>query len=370
MELYEKIYVKPAFLETDHGEIPCQNCHGGDPDDENWRTVHDDVIRDPTYPDPAEACGQCHEEIVAAAAASLHFTLKPMKAAIAQRTGTDNPATPKMIGEAMNRHCLICHASCGQCHVSRPEYARGGFLAAHRFVKTPSMDTTCASCHGGRIHGEFTGANNDDEADVHYADQDMTCTDCHSSDEMHAAAGSAATRRDLPQRPTCRACHPAAVENESNRQHATHRDKVACQVCHAQPAKSCFGCHVGTDSQGLPYYKCRETRLMFKIGLNPARCEKSPHEYILLRHPPVTPQTFDAYVTDGLGRFNELPTWKPGFPHNIRRITRQNKACNNCHGNRSLFLSPNDLAPWEIAANSRVVVPASRMPKEVEAVKK
>ena len=366
MELYEKVYVTPAFLTSDHGEIPCHQCHGGNPDDHDWRTVHDDVIRDPTYPDPAAACGECHGEIAAGAAAGLHFTLNPMKAVIAQRIGTDTPEALRIVSRAMEKHCLVCHASCGQCHVSRPEYAQGGFLAAHRFIKTPSMDTTCASCHGGRVHGEFTGSIGDYEADVHYTDGDMTCTDCHSSDEMHAAVGTAKTRIDLPERPTCLSCHRDAVENGSNRQHASHRGKVACQVCHAQASKSCFGCHVGTDDQGLPYYKCRETRILFRIGLNPARIDERTYQYVVLRHPPVTPQTFDAYAKDGLSRFNDLPTWKPSFPHNIRRITRQNERCNNCHGNRALFLSASDLAPWEVEANSGVLVPVNRIPPEVK----
>lgn len=370
MELYEKVYVKPAYLQTDHGEIPCQDCHGGNPDDDDWQTVHEDVIRDPTYPDAAKVCGECHGEIAAAAASSLHVTLNPMKRTIAQRTGTDSPKARRLIGMAMEKHCLVCHASCGQCHVSRPDYADGGFLAAHRFVGKPPMDTTCASCHGGRVHGEFTGANSDYEADVHYADEEMTCMDCHASDEMHAAAGAAATRFDLPERPACQTCHRDALENESNRQHATHRGTVACQVCHTQAAKNCFGCHVGTDNQGLPYYKCKTTRIWFRIGLNPVRSDKNPYEYIVLRHPPVTPQTFDAYVKDGLSRFNDLPTWKPGFPHNVRRITRQNKACNNCHGNQALFLRASDLAPWEIEANSKVVVPVNRIPMEIEEEKK
>jgi len=366
LELYEKVYVKPAFLESDHGEIPCQQCHGGNPDNHDWRTVHTDIIRDPTFPDPAEACGDCHEEIVKAAATSLHFTLNPMKAAIEKRAGNENPEVLHALGMAMDRHCLVCHASCGQCHVSRPAYARGGFLAGHRFVETPPMDTTCASCHGGRVHGEYTGANSDYEADVHYEDEEMTCMDCHKSLEMHAAAPGMNSRLDLPERPKCKACHTDDGENGTNRSHAIHRGKIACQVCHAQAAKSCFRCHVGTDKKGLPYFKCKETRILLKIGLNPKPDRERPEAYLVVRHPPIAPQTFEAYVKDGLVHFNDLPTWKPGFPHNIRRITRQNRACNNCHGNRALFLGPSDLAAWEIEANSKVVVPEDRIPGKVE----
>ena len=106
--------------------------------------------------------------------------------------------------------------------------------------------------------------------------------------------------------------------------------------------------------------------MIFKIGLNPAKSEKRPFNFVVVRHPPVTPQTFDTYVKNGLAHFDDLPTWKPSFPHNIRRITRQNQKCNNCHGNKSIFLSNTDLADWEILANGGVVVPENRIPKKIE----
>lgn len=367
LELYEKIYVKANFLETDHGQIPCQNCHGGNPDDDDWRTVHKGLVKDPTFPDPETTCGECHEEIVASAVNSLHYTLEPMKKAIHKRIGNEDVKTRKIIDDAMDKHCLGCHASCGQCHVSRPDYADGGFLAAHRFVKQPPMDTTCASCHGGRVHGEYTGAKDDYEADVHYADEEMTCMDCHKTDEIHASATKVKTRLDLPQQPTCQSCHPDnPAEDTENRSHALHRNKVACQVCHAQTSKSCFSCHVGTDKKGLPYYKCKEARMVLKIGMNPVKTERRPYDYVVVRHPPVAPQTFDAYIKEGLKHFDDLPTWKPSFPHNIKRNTRQNQECNNCHGNKALFLSNTDLAAWEITANANVIVPENRIPRIVD----
>jgi thiosulfate/3-mercaptopyruvate sulfurtransferase len=367
LELYEKIYVKASFLETDHGKIPCQNCHGGNPEDGDWRTVHKGLKSDPTYPDPTESCGECHEDIVKSAVNSLHFTLRPMKAAIHKRIGDEDTPTRKIIDDAMDKHCLICHASCGQCHVSRPDYADGGFLAAHRFVKQPSMDTTCASCHGGRVYSEYTGSKDDYEADVHYDNEEMACIDCHKSTEMHATASMVTTRLDLMEQPTCASCHPNTTkENIENQSHTIHRNKVACQVCHSQTSKSCFSCHVGTDKKGLAYYKCKETRMVFKIGLNPVKSEKRPYDFVVVRHPPVAPQTFDTYVKNGLVHFDDLPTWKPSFPHNIKRITRQNQNCNNCHGNESIFLSNTDLAAWEILANVGVVVPEDRIPKRIE----
>jgi hypothetical protein len=367
LELYEKIYVNPEFLDTEHGQIACAQCHGGNPDDGDWRTAHKDVVRDPTFPDPGETCGECHEAIVERAAASLHYTLDPIRRAVEIRAAGTDPKTLGKVRHARQRHCGTCHASCGQCHVSRPDYVKGGLLASHRFFKTPPMDTTCASCHGGRVHGEYTGAGDDMTADVHYEDEEMTCMDCHTADEMHAAATGVSSRFDLPQRPACRNCHETiGGKADGIRAHTAHGNRLACQVCHAQPAKNCFGCHVGTDQKGLPYFKCKETKMLFKIGLNPKKSKDRPYDYVALRHPPADPTLFDQYVRNGLTGFDAAPTWKLDAPHNILRKTPQNSACNNCHGNGDLFLREKDLAPWEVRANAAVVVPEDRMPTPVK----
>jgi hypothetical protein len=366
LEAYEKIYVKPAFLDTEHGQIPCQQCHGGDPKEENWEKAHKSIVKDPTFPNPAATCGECHEEIAASAPNSLHYTLKPMFRAIDLRAGNHDPAIDKAVHHAQKTHCGTCHSSCGQCHVSRPEYVKGGFLAAHLFKKQPPMDTTCASCHGGRVHGEFTGANDDYDADVHYADEDMTCMDCHTAAEMHADAKDVTSRLVLPQRPACFKCHQdAGSQNSGNPSHALHADKVACQVCHAQANKNCFSCHVGTDQKGLPYYKCKQTKMLFKIGLNPDKTEERPFNFVVLRHSPADPGLFDSYVKNALSNFDSQPTWKLDTPHSIVRITERNKTCNNCHGKATLFLSQNDMADWERKANKNVIVPQDKIPKPI-----
>ncbi|MCP4694447.1 MAG: hypothetical protein GY859_40835 [Desulfobacterales bacterium] len=342
-------------------------CHGGDPDDDNWQTAHKGVIKDPTRSNPDSACGECHPDIVATAPKSLHYTLAPFGHAIRTRAGDAGPKTMEKLEKARQTHCGKCHASCGQCHVSRPEYVNGGFLAKHTFKKTPPMETTCASCHGGRVFGEYTGVDEDFEPDIHYEEQEMTCMACHKSAEMHANADGVKTRRDLKQRPRCIDCHEEATNAESKiESHRVHGGKLACQVCHAQPVKQCFQCHVGLDKKGLPYYKCSKTKRDFKIGLNPAPTEKSPFTHVVLRHPPVAPTTFDFYVKNGLRAFDSLPTWKPAAPHNIRRRTSQNQSCNNCHGNAELFLQKRDVAPRERAANRAVITPPARTPKKIE----
>jgi thiosulfate/3-mercaptopyruvate sulfurtransferase len=108
--------------------------------------------------------------------------------------------------------------------------------------------------------------------------------------------------------------------------------------------------------------------MLFKIGLNPNKTDQRPFEYVVLRHPPANPSLFASYVMDGLSDFNSLPTWKLDTPHSIQRITPQNKTCNNCHGNASLFLQEKDVSAWEKVANATVMVPEDRIPKPIKEV--
>ena len=368
MEHYEKIYVSRTFLDTDHGQVECVDCHGGNPEDTDWQTAHEGLVKDPTFPDAESGCGECHPDISAGTQASLHYTIAPIGKAVMRRMGAADAGVQAAMDKARERHCSQCHASCGQCHVSRPDYVHGGFLAQHNFQKTPPMETTCASCHGGRIFGEFTGLNKKIAADTHFEDEEMTCMDCHKAEQMHAPAGEGATRHQSTHRPRCEGCHPdEAAEDVQAPAHRIHRDKVACQVCHAQPIKQCYSCHVGTDAQGIAYFKCQMTELDFKIGRNPRPTPERPYAFTVKHHPPVVPETFDFYSPGALKDFALHPTWTDAAPHTIRRITPQNRTCNGCHGQRKLFLDVKDLDDWEVEANAAVVVPDDQIPSTLEA---
>lgn len=366
LELYQKIWVTSSFLDTDHGQIACTDCHGGNPKDPSWQTAHKDILKDPTFPEPNKACGECHEDIVSTAKNSLHYTLAPFERVIKARANKKDSKVLEKVFRAKDKHCSGCHASCGQCHVSRPDYAKGGLLNKHHFKKTPTMEITCAACHGGRVYGEFTGLKNKYAADVHYESEKMTCIGCHTAKEMHADASRVNNRFNIPERPNCRNCHEEVVSAEpKTKSHNIHRNRVACQVCHAQANKNCFSCHVGTDKNGLPYFKCKETKILFIIGLNPNKSEDKPYDYVVLRHPPADPGLFEFYIKNGLPDFDTLPTWKLATPHNIRRVTPQNRKCNNCHGNPSLFLNKDYMAEWELKANAGIIVPEARIPKAI-----
>ena len=349
--------------------MPCEQCHGGNPDDDNWQSAHEGVIKDPTFPNPEKVCGECHEEITSTAPYSLHYTVAPIYATIEARASVDQPAIMKTVRMAQSKHCSACHASCGQCHVSRPAYVQGGFLSKHHFKKPP-METVCAGCHGGRVFAEYTGSKEDYEADVHFSKAEMKCAQCHSAVQMHADDRKATHRFQVEHRPSCRNCHPDAVQTDSqNPYHASHKGRLACQVCHAQANKNCFNCHVGTDKKGLAYYKCEKTRMLFKIGRNPQKSAERAYDYVVLRHAPVNPGLFDDCCKNALGRFNRLPTWKLDTPHSIRRHTPQTKTCNACHGQAGLFLRAEDLADGERSANSKVIVPEANLPKPIKEAK-
>jgi thiosulfate/3-mercaptopyruvate sulfurtransferase len=104
-----------------------------------------------------------------------------------------------------------------------------------------------------------------------------------------------------------------------------------------------------------------------KIGLNYDReAPGAGYEYMLVRHEPTDRDLFASYVKDALTNFDSTPNWKRTSPHNIQRKTWQSATCNNCHGNRDLFLSEGDLLDYEVKANSSVVVPDSKVPGKIK----
>ena len=138
---------------------------------------------------------------------------------------------------------------------------------------------------------------------------------------------------------------------------------MQCQVCHSQTYTNCYSCHTGTDENGLAYFTTELDFEDMKIGFNPDRLPGNNYKWALLRHVPVDPEVFAHYVEDGFPRFDVEPTWKRTSPHNIQRRTWQNASCNNCHGQRDLFLSETDLLDYEKKANFGLTVGDDQIPK-------
>ena len=229
------------------------------------------------------------------------------------------------------------------------------------------MTTNCTACHGSRLEKEYTGKNPDVPADVHFQKLAMQCTRCHSGAEMHMAVAQGIDMNTMTNTPKCASCHAEILQSGENMQvHQTHAEKVACQVCHSLSYKNCYGCHVGLDDKGLPYYQVDKSEMNFKIGKNPRPTTEHPQVFTLVRHVPVNRTIFDFYGKDLLPDFDVLPTWKVSDPHNIQRKTPQNQSCNNCHGNSVLFLMEKDIPERNIKANQGVFFKGEELPKPIQ----
>jgi thiosulfate/3-mercaptopyruvate sulfurtransferase len=321
------------------------------------------MVKDPSFADGMRVCGECHEDIVKRGANSLHTTLKPYQTMMEARAA-DTPHVRGQLALAREASCQSCHASCGQCHISRPTSVGGGLLNAHLIQKTPPPQQTCTACHGSRIQKEYFGENEGVKADIHRLRR-MQCQDCHKGDEMHGTGAAYEHRYKVENAPLCIDCHKdiLAANAPNLETHKTHQANTDCEVCHAQAYKNCSSCHIAKNEKGVAFFKTKESWLDFKIGLNPAPDKRHPEQFVVVRHVPVDHESFDFYAKGALTRFDRLPTWKFATPHNIQRKTPQNAACNNCHGNAKLFLQAKDVDPKELKANAKVIVPLDRVPK-------
>ena len=365
LEPQKKILVSADFLSSEHGEIECQACHGGNPKAGEKGNAHSGFYSRPSMQNLEKACGECHEDITATVADSLHNTLSPFTSILKSRSCPDkDPDKWKTINMGRERHCGGCHTSCGGCHVSRPDSVGSGFINGHDFSKRPDFLNQCTACHGSRVGNEYIGIRG--QGDVHALKASMHCVDCHDAEELHAAAPKGIKDRyHLKEQVRCTDCHKD-LQHGSVRDHNIHIGKVQCQVCHSQTYTNCYSCHTGSDKEGLPFYVNHKDVEDMKIGLNYEKnAPGADYNYMLVRHIPVDPKLFDHYVKDGQVNFYKVPTWKRTSPHNILRKTWQTANCNHCHGNRGLYLSETDLLHYEKVANQRVVVPDDRVPAPI-----
>ncbi|MFC1946027.1 hypothetical protein ACFLW1_02380 [Chloroflexota bacterium] len=351
MEVWEKVFLKNAdFMEDTHGQVGCVICHGGDSRQEDKDTAHEGLVIDPS---PAD-CVTCHSDIAHANEYSLHTTQSGFLSAFDARGGDVSEGTPLMT--AFENHCQQCHTTCGQCHVSRPDELGGGLVSSHVFRSTPSMQYNCIACHGARVGAEYLGDNEGYPADVHWTQDNMLCTDCHSL-ELHSSGATAENRYANPNAIACEDCHENVwLEVEDNPQHEQHLSDLSCQVCHSVAYKNCYDCHVALDEEGQPCRTSEPSQIQFKIGHNPLRSSDRPYEYVVLRHVPTCTGTCDFYGSSLFPDFNAVSTWKYATPHNIQLNTPQNASCDACHTNPDLFLTEKDVRKEEREANESVIV--------------
>ncbi len=354
-DLYEKVLVSEDFLSSIHGQIPCQLCHLGDPDSSDPEKAHQGMIKDPSL-DSENTCGQCHEDIVTTAKDSLHMNPAPLYQTLNKRCSKSQ--VDRLNESTLQGQCLNCHqGSCGSCHVSRPAANGGGLREGHNFNRNPDFVFQCLACHTSPTGTDFIGKKG--EGDVHYRSYQMTCTSCHTGQELHASADSATDRYHFEQRIQCTDCHENISEGPIP-EHVTHTD-VSCYVCHAAPYQNCNSCHTGTDSDGITYSQSPPPEKNIKIGLNP---DKDGPRYVLLREVGIHRDTFKADI-GRMKKFSALPTYKRASPHTIQRRTWQTADCNHCHGNKELFLTQDSIPFDAIVANNHVLLKAADVPGEV-----
>jgi hypothetical protein len=303
-----------------HGDLSCTGCHGGSDGTGDPALAHAGMKAIPG----ASTCQSCHSQTVALTGGSLHTTVAGYEAILGDR-GVDLGAGSESRAR-YEKQCTRCHvatvsgtttaSACGQCHVSAPDTTGGGLVNGHVFDRTPDTVNNCTACHGSRVKDEYTGANNalyqrnrqynptyasaDPfagaalQADVHYA-QGMGCIACHPSGEMHGAGVAAGIDRyGQSGRMQCESCHPALVG--SNALHtANHLATMACQLCHAQPYKSCFSCHTQESASGAAYFTSN--------GTDPTRAARTPVATPWLG---TTTYGLNALVTYGGGTYLSL----------------------------------------------------------------
>lgn len=354
----DKFTVQEAFLNTTHGKLTCIGCHGG-------RNVNDKAeahrgrVEDPSA-ENGGVCARCHGETAEKYSTALHYNLNGFVTSLEtfSHPGVLNEGGPLSQVFAMN--CNNCHATCGQCHVSRPNAMKGGLLSQHQVEKKPPMDKTCYGCHGARNAGEYVGEVTQ-RADVHYEKLNMDCMSCHKIDNFHGTGKADKEMYQVAELPECTDCHQEVASGKSEvLMHNVHAsDSMSCQVCHAQAAQSCSDCHLSfTDETKTAVVSKSHPTVTFKIGLNPQRDDRRPWKYVPVRHVPTVADSFKAAGENLLPDYDKVPNWKMSPTHNIRRFTTQNSDCNSCHGNSEVFLTRKDLIETDSKANEQILVPA------------
>lgn len=361
LEAWQQVYIggngAELFFESAHGTQSCRGCHGGAPGIQSVERAHTGMVADPSL---NGSCAFCHSEIVSLTANSLHTTLGGYRALFERRAGFAI-GSDQNVENHFNADCNKCHTTCGECHISRPNSVGGGLVQGHRFLPVPSMAENCTACHGSRVGMEYKGENVGIAGDVHYTALGFSCTRCHRASEMHGDGNQYEHRYEMPLMPRCEDCHSG--EANSNEYHEEHWGELSCQTCHSQDYKSCNDCHAGAGGLQRPSY------MSFKIGRNPIT-ELRGYDYVVLRHIPISENTYSEWGVSTLPGYSEDPTWKYSSPHNIQRWTARTdttggRSClEACHttsnDSTGYFLRQSDLnilSPNEAAANTDLIVP-------------
>lgn len=381
IEPYDRVYLGGSgyeqFKNDIHGKLPCESCHGGIANTDDKNLAHSGNFIAKPSSNPAVACGSCHPNIVNQAKNSIHAEGWGQKNMVSLRSGLgniphgfDNLSDEMKLGYEKN--CAKCHATCGDCHVMRPQAGGGGLYRSHQFVKTPDMVDHCTTCHTSRGGHAYFGVAPGTVPDVHLTKRGFKCLNCHTKNELHGDGKIYDQRYKIAGLPDCEDCHSGI--NNSNIFHTAHTNTFSCNTCHSQDYNNCGSCHIGGSGARVPAY------LGYKIGMNPIPDTKPGYKYALLRRSLSAPDSWMEYGTSNLANFNAAPTYKYTTPHNIIKITPRTGYKNDsgnwvaydaancmiaCHisknsdgsfNNKELYLFDEDCLSWEKPANVNIVV--------------
>ncbi|MCF8262259.1 MAG: hypothetical protein K9J12_15910 [Melioribacteraceae bacterium] len=376
-EPYDRVYLGGdgynEFKSGIHGQIGCVGCHNGVEGTSDKTVAHSGSFTAKPSLNSEDACGKCHPTIVARAKNSLHEQGWGQKAMVVRRSGTGTSPTDfhnlsDLMKEGYTKNCMKCHATCGDCHIVRPNAKGGGLESGHNFVKTPDMRETCVGCHESRGGHAYFGMAIGTKPDIHLSEAGFNCMDCHSKNEVHGDGNIYDQRYKMPLLPSCEDCHNGL--ETVNPFHTKHFDSFNCQTCHSQDYNNCGSCHIGGEGARIASHQ------KFKIGLNPIP-ETKPYRLATVRESLSAPDSWANYGIDNLSNFDVAPTYKYTTPHNIQRWTTrttidtvydssQPDCAQSCHIvknsddgsyiNKEYYLFDSDLLDWEKNATKNVVV--------------
>jgi len=368
-EPYDRVYMGGAgfqsFKASSHYALKCIGCHKGTDNTADKQLAHSgDFIRHPSLFSEV-LCSSCHQDIVDKFKTSLHHGTG-QKRKVTIRSGLSGPGDfdklPAHQIAGYNKNCATCHASCGDCHITRPPIGGGGLAKGHAFTKTPDMVTVCVTCHVSRGGHAYLGVAPGTVPDVHLTKAGYKCVDCHTADELHGDGKIVEQRYAYEKLPVCATCHTGIATKNSY--HAKHFADFNCQVCHSQVYNNCGSCHIHGEGARIPSY------MGFKIASNPIPDIKKGFNFTLVRRTLAAPDNWKEYGLAQYSNFNALPTYNYTSPHNLLRWTDRTKvtagqACyENCHIrnesgvliNKNLYLFQEDLLSWEQLASGNITV--------------
>lgn len=370
-----------ALMDPVHA-IQCVNCHHGNSETEHKDGAHEGLISDPGDLGLVDrTCGKCHPEEcrrvkrspMALATRMINHTRfafgaqespesKYATVEMEHLNQLPKPDSSRNIGDdLLRRSCLRCHLhtrgskrwgehrgkGCSACHTAYPN-SSSQINKIHGIFRNIGINT-CLKCHNANhVGSDFVGLYEKDfnrgfrsplfegrqvpriygseqhrlSPDVHYQ-AGMTCSDCHTLDEIHGTG-------EVPQTPcsgvkiSCEGCHvtgehpalfrsdngemtllrgagrkiPAWDPNLIPHKIPSHRERLRCSACHAAWSFQDYGLHLMIEER--PDY--------WKWSINSAQNDPQV-QHLLLQNIGTAAEI--VLPREGTTHAKPLANWKP-----------------------------------------------------------